>query len=86
MALKRQAKLIDAMSGEVIYADPIPPQIKLNNANEVRREMARVYRDARGGAIDTSDGSKLVYMLSVIAKAVELSVIEERISLLEKSK
>ena len=45
--------------------------------------MARVYREARGKVIDTNEASKLIYMLSQIAKAYELSVIEQRLADLE---
>lgn len=45
--------------------------------------MARVYREARGGTLDTSEGTRLIYMLSQIVKAYELGVLEKRLALLE---
>ena len=83
MMKKRQPKLIDALTGEVLDADPTPPQIKLGSIAEVRREMARVYRDARGKQIDTADASRLSYILVSIGKMIELDELEKRISQLE---
>ena len=48
--------------------------------------MASVYRGMKGGSIETSDGTKLVYVLSAIAKAIEIHDIEQRIKLLEDKK
>ena len=56
---------------------PIP----LSDADAVRVEMAKVYREARrGGAgrLDMNEASKLIYMLSQILKAIESTVIENR--------
>lgn len=69
-----------ALSGDVL---PPTPRINLANPEYIRQEMARVYREARGKLIDANEASKLIYMLSQIAKAYELSVIEQRIADLE---
>lgn len=69
-----------ALSGELL---PPIPRINLANPECIRQEMARVYREARAKVIDTSEASKLVFMLSQIAKAYELSVIEKRLIDLE---
>ena len=50
---------------------PTPSRVDLKTLDDVRLEMARVYRDARSGKIDTADGSKLIYMLSCIGKTIE---------------
>lgn len=69
------------ISGE--YISGTPAKINLSNPESIRQEMARVYREARGGKIDSADAAKLIYMLSQIAKAYELGVIEERLNALE---
>lgn len=69
-----------AKSGEVL---PPAPRINLTTPEDIRREMSRVYREARGGELDTSEGGRLIYMLSQIVKAYELGVIEKRLALLE---
>lgn len=69
--------------GQVLRALPTP-QLKLASIEECRREMARVYRRARYAQMDTSDATRLVYILTQIAKLLELGQLEERISTLEK--
>lgn len=83
---KRQPKLIDALSGEVLDVDPTPTQIKLATIAEVRRELARVYRDARGGHLETADASRLSYILSQIGKMIVDNELEMRIEKLEELK
>ena len=74
---------IDNESGKLL---PTPKGIKLKTIDDVRVEMASVYRSMKSGSIETSDGTKLVYVLSAIAKAIEVNYIEKRITLLEEQK
>jgi hypothetical protein len=63
---------------------PVPtPPINLHDLEAVRREMARVYRSMKGKAIDTQDGTRLVYVLTQIAKLHESVEIERRVKALE---
>ena len=62
---------------------PTPPKIALQSMEDVRREAARVYREARAGRIETADASRLSFMLQGIAKMIEATSIERRISALE---
>jgi hypothetical protein len=71
---------INGKSGEVL---PTPSRIDLKSIDDVRLEMARVYRDMKAGGIEKSDGTKLVYVLSQIGKLIELHDIENRIRTLE---
>lgn len=59
------------------------PRINLSTAEDVRREMARVYRETRCKKILANEGTKLVYILTQILKATEVYVLEERLSALE---
>ena len=68
--------------GQVLSVIPTPT-LKLATIDDVRREMAKVYRDARTGKADTSDASRLVYMLTSIAKMIELGQLEQRLCILE---
>jgi len=70
------------LEGQVLQALPTP-KIKLNTLEDCRREMARVYRDARSYSIDSQDASRLVYILSQVGKLIEAADIEKRIELLE---
>jgi hypothetical protein len=56
---------------------------KLATLQQVRREMSRVYRDARNGKITTSNGSRLTFMLLSIAKLLEPAAIEQRVDEIE---
>ena len=75
-------------SGEVVEAQSeirtgAPLKINLHDAHAIRREMASVYRDMRAGHIETSDGTKLAYVLSMMIKAYEAAVLEERLERME---
>ena len=76
----KQPITIDATTGRL---DPTPREIKLKTADDVRLEMARVYRDMKGNKVDMADGTKLVYVLGQIGKMIELTEFEKRIEKLE---
>ncbi len=59
------------------------PRINLNDLDGVRREMARVYRDMRGGRVHSQDGARLVYVLGELRKVFEACDLEKRIKALE---
>lgn len=70
---------------ELVPAPAHLPKIDLRNAGAIRREMAAVYREMRGGNIETADGTKLAYVLTQIGKMYELEVIESRLNALEEA-
>lgn len=74
---------VDNTSGRL---DPTPAKIDLKTIDDVRLEMAKVYRAMKGGKIETSDGTKLVYVLGQIGKMIEVHDIEQRLTLLENRK
>ena len=79
----KQPVTFDNASGDVL---PTPSKkIDLANINDVRLEMATVYRGMKGGTIETSDGSRLVFTLSAIAKLMMEHDIEMRLELLERT-
>jgi hypothetical protein len=65
-----------------VLDDPTP-RINLATSEDIRREMAKVYRETRCNKIMPSNGTKLVYMLINILKAYEVSEMEKRIVDLE---
>ncbi len=67
-----------------IVEDPLP-RINLSTSEDIRREMAKVYRETRFNKILPNNGSKLVYMLINILKAYEVTEIEKRLVELEKA-
>ena len=66
---------------EVLYAPT--PRLNLSTSEDVRREMARVYREARSRQIEPSEATKLVFILTQILRAHEQVVLENRITSLE---
>jgi hypothetical protein len=78
---KNQQLTIDASTGSF---DPTPSTIHLKTADEVRLEMAKVYREMRGNRIDISDGCKLVYVLGQLCKIIETSEVQKRIEAVER--
>jgi hypothetical protein len=63
--------------------DSPTPRINLATSEDIRREMAKVYRETRCNKILPSNGTKLVYMLVNILKAYEVTEIEKRLTDLE---
>lgn len=60
-----------------------PSRVSLTSLDDVRTEMARVYRQCKSGQRDIKDGSRLVYQLQCIAQVISDSVIEKRLDALE---
>lgn len=64
--------------------DPTPRRIRLATVEDVRVEMARVYREMRSGRVSMADGGKLVYVLAMLAKVTDQSNIETSLRELER--
>ena len=62
---------------------PTPNRIDLKSIDDVRLEMAKVYRSMKGKEIQASDGTRLVYVLSQIGKMIEVHEVEKRLVALE---
>ena len=65
-----------------VIEDP-SPRINLATSENIRREMAKVYRETRCNKILPSNGTKLIFMLINILKAYEVTEIEKRLTDLE---
>ena len=76
---------IDGTSGEIsdLPARSTRYRCKLETMADVKREMAKVYRESRSGVIDAVVGTKLIWMLQAVGKAIETGDLEKRIELLE---
>jgi hypothetical protein len=72
---------VNQVSTEVL--DDPTPRINLATSEDIRREMAKVYRETRCNKILPSNGTKLVFMLMSILKAYEVSEMEKRLTDLE---
>ena len=66
-----QAELVDEIEG-------LPPsktpryRCKLDTAGDVRRELAKLYREARSGLIDPAEATKLGWLLGEVRKTIEV--------------
>lgn len=58
-------------------------EIPLTTLGAVRSELAQVYRMCKRAEMDPSTGSRLTYMLVSLAKLIEQSDIEARLTLIE---
>lgn len=86
-ATGRLPMVVDAGSGQL---DPAPRRrrakyVKLTTIIEVADELARLYRQARGGLVPPADASRFAYMLNTLAGLIELGELERRLDALEQS-
>lgn len=86
---KRNPLEINGVTGEVSDLPPTKGQryrCQLDTLQDVRREMAKVYRESRSNVLDPVTGSKLVWMLQSVARVIEGSDLEKRLEILEAKK
>jgi len=55
----------------------------LKTAENVRAELAKLYRQARAGSIEVGDASKLGNLLQILGRMIETSDLEKRLEVLE---
>jgi hypothetical protein len=79
--------IIDGATGEVESLAPVKGQryrCKLDTADDVRRELAKLYRETRSGLIEPADSTKMGWLLGEVRKAIETGQIEKRLEQLER--
>jgi len=64
-------------------SDTPTPRINLSTSEDVRREMARIYREARNKTLAANEATKLTYILTQILRATEIYLLEKRLVELE---
>ena len=86
MTLKGALRAPQTIDGATLALVPTPGRRKahLNTLEGVRRELARIYREAESGKRDTADASRLTFMLGQIGKLLELTEIERRLTAVEE--
>lgn len=73
------------IEGEVIPFTPTPrKQVRLSSIKDCRRELAKVYADARQGKIPSPDATRLTYILVAISNMIKDHELEERVKKLEE--
>jgi hypothetical protein len=66
--------VLDAVSGDI---STLPTsegryRCRLETMSDIRKEQAKLYRQARSGLLDASDATKLGWLLSEVRKTVEI--------------
>ena len=81
----------DTMNDEQAPAAPTgeatPPRrlrLKLKTMDDVKSELARLYRDGKAGRRDIADVSKLANVLSIIGRLIEGVELARRVEQLEE--
>lgn len=84
-----QAPWGNAGGAPAVAPAPIPPakvaspRLKLETVRDVRRELARIYREARRGELKPETATKLAFLLDLTARMIERNELEARIEALE---
>lgn len=58
---------------------------RLTTIREIRREMAKVYLEARNGELRTDSATRFVYMLTQLSNLIRDSELEQRVQQLEEA-
>src|SRR4051794_41985642 len=74
----------ETFAGSGLGEDPPPRRARLDTMARVRRELARVYREARAGRLDVADASKLANVLQIMGRMIETSEGETRPAAVER--
>ena len=78
-----QENSLGTLSGELVDTKHTP-SIHLKTIDDVRLEMAKVYREMKLKKIPAHDGTRLVYVLVQIGKMIETHDLEQRLNELEE--
>jgi hypothetical protein len=60
-------------------------RLPLATANDVKREMARLYREGKAGKRDVADVSRLANVLALLGRLIEGADLEARLAALEQN-
>lgn len=75
---------VDAEDADGPTPPPSERRIRLETVDQVRVEMARVYREVRAAKLSPDVASKLFYMLGLLAKTTEVVTVERRVREIEE--
>ena len=70
--------------GTVSPNAPRKKRLQLDSIDRVRRELARIYAEARDGDRDTQDFSRLANGLSILGRLIEGGDLERRLEAVER--
>ncbi len=89
MARKSSIKpmaMIDGRPAELLPTSNRDRRLPLKTAQNVRAEIARVYREMRTGRMQPEMATKLTYVLAVLGRMIEAGDLEQRVEALENQK
>ena len=66
-------------------AAPPRMRLKLKTIDDVKMEMARLYREGKAGTRDVADVSRLANVLALLGRLIEGSDLERRLTAIEES-
>ncbi len=72
-----------AVTGVLLAPTP-RARSRLTTIREIRREMAKVYLEARNGELRTDSATRFVYMLTQLSNLIRDSELEGRVQQLEQ--
>lgn len=85
-----QLPTVQTVASPSLRASPTPSRattpmarLRLNTLSDLAKEHRKLYREARGGVISTSEATKLAYLLSTLANLMNATDIEARLAALE---
>jgi hypothetical protein len=85
MVKKRAIDCTNAPAEQAVAPTPPPARcrIRLESMPAVEKELRRLYRDARSGAVPVADASRLANVLLILARIREVGTLEARLDALE---
>ena len=90
MTGKRDPASHQAVPPAVIFSAPPPRsrryRARLDTLRDVRRELARVYRELRAGTLDPMIAAKAVYALAALRQTIFDGEVEARVEQLSEGK
>ena len=77
------AKTLQVIPAKELSTTSPRSRLRLNSVRECRRELVKVYTQARSGKLDTQSATRLAFLLQTLVSMIRESNFEERIELLE---
>lgn len=84
MTIPAKPKTLENGSVVELVRDHTPP-IRLHTLDDLRLEMAKVYREMRSGSIDPQDGTRMAYVLGQMVRLFEQTAQERRLEAIEQT-
>ena len=84
MARIGNEKHAQVIEGEVLSRASPPARLRLATVRDCRRELAKLYSEARRGDLPTADAGRLGWLLQTLVSVIRDTELEDRIAALEK--